>query len=206
MRIGISRSLWSLKSSIAEPHYTPHLFEPNMRVRVLRHSATAAHLTRRLQNLHVASPGPPELTPLPQIILHHRPVTTDDAPVSMNGCGARWLKMLSRSRRWYPAGAPYLRKLPYFVRSLSHGSRLLSRVRRREPVSSRVDAAPEESRPKGCLRQSEANSIGREISATDAPPDDTKPFSGRRIIEMKDAEGRAYCESAIFTSRTAMCL
>lgn len=122
----------------------------------------------------------------------------------MNGHGTRWLERLSRTARWCPAGAPYLRASPCFVRSLSHGSRLLSRVRRRRSISAPVDAALDGPRSKGHLKQSEARPIARDTCTTDAPPHG-KPQSWRGPIrELKDAEGRTYCESAIFTTRDAI--
>lgn len=110
----------------------------------------------------------------------------------MNGHGTRWLERLSRTARWCPAGAPYLRASPCFVRSLSHGSRLLSRVRRRRSISAPVDAALDGPRSKGHLKQSEARPIARDTCTTDAPPHG-KPQSWRGPIrELKDAEGRTY--------------
>lgn len=64
-------------------------------------------------------------------------------------------------------------------------------------MSGPVDAAPNGPRRKGSFKESEAPSIARETCATDAPPYGETGLWRGPIREVKDSEGREYCESAI---------
>lgn len=113
----------------------------------------------------------------------------------MNGCGGRWLEKLQPFARWHPSGAIRTRRtLPCSaIRSLSHGTSLLSRVTRRKQVSS----------PGKTALENEARFTPPEDRTIRGPPHDTPPVPGPQlpVKESRDAEGRKYCESAIMLLR-----